>query len=204
MSTKNKPYNTEFKAKIVLETLEAKLTLNQIADKYNILPSDINKWKDIFLETMSLVFDKSIQTEDHQERLETFEKDKNFSEKKPYLPYDLSEYIQDIVFLSDGKKIIISANNTLKILDMSTGECLYTFAGHKSEEKSNIIISPDGKKIIANGQKGTIKIWDIKTGRCLQTFTGHVDTTGLIELSSDGKKIASVGTPLCQESCPNL
>ena len=35
MSTKRKTYSAEFKAKVVLEVLEANETLNQIASKYD-------------------------------------------------------------------------------------------------------------------------------------------------------------------------
>jgi len=59
MSTKRKTYSAEFKAKIVLEVLEGELTLNQIASKYELLPANIKNWKKMFLENMSLAFDKS-------------------------------------------------------------------------------------------------------------------------------------------------
>ena len=59
MGTKRKTYSAEFKAKVVLEVLEANETLNQIASKYELLPANVKNWKKLFLENMSLAFDKS-------------------------------------------------------------------------------------------------------------------------------------------------
>ncbi|MBT5934509.1 MAG: transposase [Sulfurimonas sp.] len=56
MSTKRKIYSAEFKAKVVLE---AELTLNQIASKYELLPVNVKNCKKMFLDNMSLAFDKS-------------------------------------------------------------------------------------------------------------------------------------------------
>ena len=44
MSTKRKTYSAEFKAKVVLEVLEAEQTLNQIASKYELLPANVKNW----------------------------------------------------------------------------------------------------------------------------------------------------------------
>ena len=45
MSTKRKTYNAEFKAKIILEVLEAEQTINEIASKYELLPANVKNWK---------------------------------------------------------------------------------------------------------------------------------------------------------------
>ena len=59
MSRKRKTYSAEFKAKVVLEVLEAGQTINEIASKYELLSANIKNWKKMFLENMSLAFDKS-------------------------------------------------------------------------------------------------------------------------------------------------
>ena len=43
MSRKQTTYNAEFKAKVVLEVLEGKKSLNEIASKYDLLPKNIAK-----------------------------------------------------------------------------------------------------------------------------------------------------------------
>jgi len=82
MSTKRKTYSAEFKAKIVLEVLEGELTLNQIASKYELLPANIKNWKKMFLENMSLAFDKSAMVKEYKEKIEVLQKDKDSMAKK--------------------------------------------------------------------------------------------------------------------------
>jgi len=45
MSRKRITYDTDFKAKIVLELLDGEKTLNEIASKYDLLPKNIQNWK---------------------------------------------------------------------------------------------------------------------------------------------------------------
>ena len=82
MSTKRKTYSAEFKAKVVLEVLEAELTLNQIASKYELLPANVKNWKKMFLENMSLAFDKSTVVKEYKEKIETLEKSNDSLAKK--------------------------------------------------------------------------------------------------------------------------
>ena len=45
MSVKRKSYSADFKAKLVLEVLEGKKTINEIASKYEVLPLSLRNWK---------------------------------------------------------------------------------------------------------------------------------------------------------------
>jgi len=82
MSTKRKTYSAEFKAKVVLEVLEGEQTLNQIASKYELLPANVKNWKKMFLENMSLAFDKSTVVKEYKQEIETLKKDKDALAKK--------------------------------------------------------------------------------------------------------------------------
>jgi putative transposase len=76
MSTKRKTYSADFKAKVVLEVLEAEQTINEIASKYELLPTNVKNWKKMFLENMSLAFDKSTVVKEYKTELETVKKEK--------------------------------------------------------------------------------------------------------------------------------
>jgi len=56
-----------------LEVLEAELTLNQIASKYELLPANVKNWKKMFLENMSLAFDKSTVVKEYKEKIEVLQ-----------------------------------------------------------------------------------------------------------------------------------
>ena len=82
MSTKRKTYSAEFKAKVVLEVLEAELTLTQIASKYELLPANVKNWKKMFLENMSLAFDKSTVVKEYKEKIEVLQSSNDSLAKK--------------------------------------------------------------------------------------------------------------------------
>jgi putative transposase len=107
MSTKRKIYSAEFKAKVVLEVLEAELTLNQIASKYELLPANVKNWKKIFLENMGLAFDKSTVVKEYKEKIETLQKDKDSMAKK------VGELTLEKDFL-EGKLVSLVSSKTRK------------------------------------------------------------------------------------------
>ena len=98
MSKKRVTYSADFKAKVVLEVLEGELTLNQIASKYELLPANVKNWKKMFLENMSLAFDKSAIVKEYKETIETLQQEKDATSKK------LGEVIVERDFL-EGKLV---------------------------------------------------------------------------------------------------
>lgn len=50
---KRRKFTAEFKAKVVLEALTERYTLTEIAQKYDLQPVQISKWKREFKENMS-------------------------------------------------------------------------------------------------------------------------------------------------------
>lgn len=69
-STKNrKVYQPEFKAKVALEAVRGKLTINQIAKQFEVHPNQISNWKKQFLESLPQIFDnsKNSPTEQNEE-----------------------------------------------------------------------------------------------------------------------------------------
>jgi WD40 repeat protein len=60
---------------------------------------------------------------------------------------------------SDGSKIAsASADFTVKLWDIQTGELLQTFTGHFGEVRA-VVFSPDGKLLATGGDDLEIKIW---------------------------------------------
>ncbi len=66
MSVKRKNYSADFKAKLVLEVLEGEKTVNEIASGYGVLPLSLRNCKKLFLENMSLAFDKSTVVKEYK------------------------------------------------------------------------------------------------------------------------------------------
>ena len=62
-----------------------------------------------------------------------------------------------------------ATDKTIKLWDITTGECLQTFYGH-SDAVWSIALAPNGRTLVSGSQDETIKIWDIETGKCLETW----------------------------------
>ncbi|MDQ7047408.1 MAG: IS3 family transposase [Sulfurovum sp.] len=118
MSTKRKVYSADFKAKVVLEVLEATQTITEIASKYELLPANVKNWKKIFLENMSLAFDKSAVVKEYKVEIEALKIDKdNLAKKVGNLVVEkdfLVEKLQSLVS-SKGRKTFVDTEHNLSL-----------------------------------------------------------------------------------------
>jgi len=55
-------YTTKFKTKLVLEALKERYTTQELSQKYEITPQQINMWKREFLANAEAVFDKGLKS----------------------------------------------------------------------------------------------------------------------------------------------
>ena len=58
MAKKRRNFNSRFKAKVALEAIKERLTLSEIAQKYELHPTQITTWKKELIEGSSGLFDK--------------------------------------------------------------------------------------------------------------------------------------------------
>ncbi len=63
--------------------------------------------------------------------------------------------------------ITCSRDKTIKLFDLFSELCIYTFTGHDNWVR-DITIHPTGKYLISTGDDRSIRLWDIKTGRCVK------------------------------------
>ena len=67
---KRRRFSSEFKSKVVIEALKERVTAQELAQKYKILPQQITKWKRDFLDGASQVFDKGSKVVKSEQELE--------------------------------------------------------------------------------------------------------------------------------------
>lgn len=65
-----------------------------------------------------------------------------------------------------------SMDNTARLWDVESGECLHTLLGHTAEIVS-LNFDTNGQKVITGSFDHTVKVWDARTGRCIHTLAGH-------------------------------
>lgn len=72
----------------------------------------------------------------------------------------------------DGKSIAIAGqDNIIHVLDMNTGQELFTFTSEHFKQFYTICWSPDGQRIATSSRDGTVEIWNAATGKRLQSFS---------------------------------
>ena len=83
-----------------------------------------------------------------------------------------------------------SGDNSIKVWNWKTGQCLQTLEGHTSWVWS-LVFSTNGKQLVSSSYDATIKFWEMETGKCLKTLEGHQSSVVGLALSPDGEQIAS-------------
>ncbi|CAO3667240.1 unnamed protein product [Rhizopus stolonifer] len=84
--------------------------------------------------------------------------------------------------------IIISGSldNTVKVWDMATGNCIRTLFGHVEGVWS---LAYDTLRIVSCSHDTTVRVWDLANGRCMHALEGHNGPVTSVALSDT--KIAS-------------
>lgn len=82
-------------------------------------------------------------------------------------------------------------NETIKLWNINSGECINTLRGHTSSVNS-IVLTPDKKTLISGSSDKTIKLWDIKSGKCIKTLSGHTNWINELAVTPDGNSILSI------------
>jgi len=72
---RRKKHSAGFKTKVVLEALQERETIQELAKKYEIHPNQISTWKSRFLAGANIVFEQGIgKADDEKERSELYKK----------------------------------------------------------------------------------------------------------------------------------
>ena len=84
-----------------------------------------------------------------------------------------SSSVNHVAALPDGRAISASWDNTLRLWDLASGQCLRVLEGH-SWSVAHVAALPDGRAISASWDN-TLRLWDLASGQCLRVLEGHSD-----------------------------
>lgn len=99
--------------------------------------------------------------------------------------------INALKLMSDRRRFLsASADNSLRLWDISTGEELQTFTGHASFVNA-IALSPDERTIYSGSADGSILAWDSATGEQQAEFGGHVAPVNALDRNPGGQLLVS-------------
>ncbi|MBF0518658.1 MAG: protein kinase [Nitrospirae bacterium] len=94
-----------------------------------------------------------------------------------------SSSIRELIISHDEKYLLSGSDDkTLKLWDISTGECVKTFEGHR-DHVTSVSLSQSNSYALSGSDDKTLKLWDISTGECVKTFEGHRDHVTSVSLS---------------------
>ena len=116
----------------------------------------------------------------------------------PVLPSHLARtltghtwWVFGAAFSPDGRLLVTaSADNTARLWDPATGDCLRTLTGHDGSVWG-AGFSPDGRLLATASRDRTARLWDPATGDCLRTLTGHTEGVFGVAFSPDGRLLAT-------------
>jgi WD40 repeat protein len=80
------------------------------------------------------------------------------------------EAVRDVAFLPDGERALSgSADGTLRLWDLATGEQLRCFPGHSTIVWA-VAVAPNGCQALSADHNGVVRLWDIASGDELLQF----------------------------------
>ncbi len=93
-----------------------------------------------------------------------------------------------IALFPDGRMVSGSHDNTLRVWDVASGQCLQTLCGHE-DLITCVAVLPDGRVVSGSGD-GTLRVWNPATGKCLQTLQGHEGWVTCVAALPDGQVVS--------------
>ena len=99
-----------------------------------------------------------------------------------------SDSVSCVAVLPDGRCVSGSWDNTLRVWDSNTGECLRSMEGH-SAPVTSVAMLPDGRYVSGSGDH-TLRVWDCDSGKCLRTLEGHSDSVNCVAVLPDGRCVS--------------
>jgi len=103
------------------------------------------------------------------------------------------EYATSVMFSPDSSTLLTGAgftDSTVRLWDAHTGKASGTLEGHRSFV-SDLLFTPDGKRLISSSGDQTIRLWDWSTRQSAGVLRGHLAEVDGVALAPDGRTLAS-------------
>jgi WD40 repeat protein len=95
--------------------------------------------------------------------------------------------VTSVAWSPDGSRILSgSADQTLRLWNVSSGRLERTFVGH-SATVTSVAWAPDGCCVLSGSADSTLRLWNVSSGACVRTFRGHKGMVTSVAISPDGR-----------------
>jgi WD40 repeat protein len=83
-----------------------------------------------------------------------------------------------------------SSDDTLRLWDLVTGDCLRTLEGH-AKSVTAVAVLADGRRALSGSWDQALRLWDLATGMTLRAFQGHSHWVTAVAVQPDGSRALS-------------
>ncbi|MBF0519525.1 MAG: glycosyltransferase family 39 protein [Nitrospirae bacterium] len=101
--------------------------------------------------------------------------------------------IKSLNVMTDGSSVTGVLGNTIIQWDITTGNKIKSFIGHK-ERINTIALTPDGKHLLSSARNDSLKVWDVHTSKEIRSFNALKNKALTIAITPDGRYAVSAGT----------
>ena len=111
-------------------------------------------------------------------------------EPKERLLLPHSRSVISVVVTPDGKTLISSDNNSIRLWELESGKPKATFTKDDSGPKG-VAVSPKGELLASGNWDTTVRLWEIASGKEIAIIRGHTGPVLRVAFSPDGLLLAS-------------
>ncbi len=125
------------------------------------------------------------------ECLKTFQGHSSWIYSVAFSPASLVEESSHQLAPQDNILASGSHDQSVRLWDVRTGECLRTFQGYSNQVYA-VAFSPRGDTLASGGHDQSVRLWDVRTGECLR-IQGHSNKVYAVAFSPSGTLISGSG-----------
>ncbi len=101
-----------------------------------------------------------------------------------------TNHVNVVAVTPNGRRIVSGSwDETLKVWEMDSWQCVATLEGHTNFTRG-VAVTSDGR-IISGSRDRTIRVWEMDTWKCLASLQGHTDYLYGVAVTLDGRRIIS-------------
>src|SRR5271165_1997137 len=99
--------------------------------------------------------------------------------------------VTSVVVTPDDRCVVSSsADHTLRVWDLATGQTKTTLQGHTARV-SAVVVTPDGRHVVSRSWDNTLRVWDLATGQTKRILQGHTSRVWAVAVTPDGRHVVS-------------
>jgi RNA polymerase sigma factor (sigma-70 family) len=104
---------------------------------------------------------------------------------------DTGHGVSGVNLSADGARLAtVGRDATVRLRDVATGRDLSQFDLAAAGPVTKTFFSPDGKTLLAVGERSDVSLWNVESGERFRTLTGDNPHVLAVALSVDGKQLA--------------